>query len=147
ESNGHLALMVINKSKSGLNNDTTGTPAINTTTFTLNGFILASSATMWQYGSAEDNAQKNSPSGAAALTLTTPTLSVTSSSFTLGFPSLSMTVIDLSPAPAPQVIAMAYPYQTAGDQVQFTFDQDMLASSIAPTDLVLSSLDGGQVPA
>src|SRR5205814_6440432 len=35
ESNGHLALMVINKSKSGLNNDTTGPPAINTTTLTL----------------------------------------------------------------------------------------------------------------
>ena len=147
EANGHLELLVINKSKTGLNNDTTGTPAINTTTFSLSGFIPAASATMWQYGSAEDIAQKNSANGAASLTMTTPTLSVTSGSFSLGFPSLSMTVIDLSPAAAPQAIAMAYPYNVANNQVQFTFDQDMLASSMAPTDLVVNKLDGGTAPA
>jgi hypothetical protein len=147
ESNGHLELMVINKAKTGLNNDTTGTPATNSTTFTLSGFIPASAVTMWQYGSAEDIAQKNSPTGAASLTMTTPTLTVSSGSFTLGFPSLSMTVLDLAPATPPQVIAMNYPYATAGNQVQFTFDQDMLGSSMGPGDLVLSNLDGGAVPA
>ena len=63
EANGDLELMVINKAKTGLNNDTTGTPAIDSTTFNIAGFIPSGSTTMWQYGSAEDNAQEHSATG------------------------------------------------------------------------------------
>jgi hypothetical protein len=54
-------------------------------------------------------------------------------------------VIALTPA-APKVTAMAFPYATASNQVQFTFDQDMLSSSFAASDLVLTNVDGGPVP-
>ncbi|HEX3356038.1 MAG TPA: hypothetical protein VHS31_03565 [Tepidisphaeraceae bacterium] len=145
QANGHLDLLVVNKSKLGLNNDTTGTPSINNVTFNISGFTLGGSAQMWQYGSAEDNAQKNSTTGLSSLTTSNPTLTLNGSSFTLGFPSLSMSVIDLSPPP-PKVIAMAFPYNTAPNQVQFTFDQDMLSTSITAGDLMLTNTDGGSVP-
>ncbi len=144
ESNGHLDLLVVNKSESGLSNNTTGTPTINNVTFNISGFNLSSTAQMWQYGSAEDNAQEHGTTGAASLTTSNPTLALNGSSFTLGFPSLSMSVIDL--APTPQVVTMAFPYNTAPNQVQFTFDQSMLSSSITTGDLVLTNVDGGAVP-
>ncbi len=113
EPNGHLDLLVINKSKTGLNNDTTGTPATNNVTFNISGFFAqAAPSQMWQYGSVQDNLQEHSTTGAASLANTNPTLTLNGSSFTLGFPSLSMSVIDLTPA-APKVVAMVFPYTTA----------------------------------
>ena len=58
----------------------------------------------------------------------------------MGFPSLSMTVIDLKPATAPQATAMAYAYNTSPNQIQFTFDQSMLTSSILASSLGLTNL-------
>jgi hypothetical protein len=145
EPNGHLELLVINKSKTGLNNDTTGTPATNSVTFNISGFSLSSTSQMWRYGSTEDNAQKNSTTGAASLTHSNPTLTLNGSSFTMAFPSLSMSVIDLTPK-APTVVAMAFPYNTAPNKVQFTFDQGMLSSSITASDLMLINQSGGTLP-
>ncbi len=42
---------------------------------------------------------------------------------------------------------MAFPYTTAPNKVQFTFDQNMLSSSISASDLVLKNVNGGAVPA
>ena len=145
QANGHLTLMIINRSKSGLNNNTTGTPALNNTTFTLNGYVPNASAQMWQFGSVEDNVAKNSTNGQTALTLTTPTLNVNGGSFSMAFPSLSMTVLDLVPA-APLVAMSQYDYNTLPNKVRFTFDQDLLATTVEPTDLILTTTNGVAVP-
>jgi hypothetical protein len=57
-----------------------------------------------------------------------------------------MTVIALTSA-APKVVSTSFPYATAANQIQFTFDQDMLSSSFAAGDLVLTNVNGGAVPA
>ena len=75
------------------------------------------------------------------------TLSYSNGTFNISFPGLSMTVVDLSPATAPVVTGSAYAYNTSPNQIQFTFDQDMLSSSIAAGDLQLTNLSGGAVPA
>jgi hypothetical protein len=95
EADGHVRLLVVNRSKNGLNNDTTGTPALISTTFNFSGFTPAAQAQMWQFGTVEDNAAK--VNGQTSLTLTNPTLAVNGASFTMSFPSLSMSIIDLTP--------------------------------------------------
>jgi hypothetical protein len=146
EADGHLKLLVINKSKNGLNNDTTGTPQLLAGTFNLSGFYPASQAQVWQFGSVEDNVAKNSTNGLTALSNSMQALSLSgASSFSYSFPSLSMTVLDLTPA-APQFVLGTYPYDLAPNRVQFRFTQDVSAS-LSPSDLVLSNLGGGSVPA
>ena len=156
--NGHLKLLVVNRSKSGLNNDTTGTPALNSTTFTLNGFAASAAAQMWQFGSAEDNVAKNSANGQTSLTQTNPTLSMSGTSiFTMSFPSLSMTVIDLTPvAPSAQVAAVSpNPRADGVPQFTITFNQPVTGFDLSDLSLTrdgngsslsgatLSSSDGG----
>ena len=151
EANGHVEMLVINKSGSGLNVDGSGPtipaspyPSI-TGTFNFAGFAPAASAQMWQYGSIEDTAQKNAPATQIGLHNFTQALTLNGSSFSLAFPNYSMTVVDLTPA-APQVVTGTYPWQTAGNKIQFTFDQAMDPSTFQIGDLTLINQDGGAVP-
>ena len=89
QQNGHLALLVMNKS-----------PTVNAPVqFNLSGFAAAPAATLWRYGVAEGTAQSQSPAGAAALTQTTPTLALTAGNFARNVPQYSMSVLNLTPAP------------------------------------------------
>lgn len=85
EPNGHLALMVINKSGSGA---LTGQ-------FQISGFQPAAQTNVWQYGEAQDNAQARTSDGHSALANFTAALSLNGSSFSDSFPAYSMTVLDL----------------------------------------------------
>ncbi len=97
--NGHLDLLVLNKNAS----------TNLTEQFNLTGFQPGMQATMYQYGETQDTAQENSPSGAASLATTTPTLTLNGASFSMTFPAYSMSVIDLSPGPAVATAAAANP--------------------------------------
>jgi hypothetical protein len=88
EANGHLDLLVINKSAAGA---LTGT-------FQLTGFRPAALAQVWQYGEAQDTAQSHTTDGHSALANFSATLSVSGSTFSYSFPAYSMTVLDLSKA-------------------------------------------------
>jgi alpha-L-arabinofuranosidase len=99
ESNGHLALLVVNK------NRPTGTPPNNlpdqtiSETFNLNGFVPSGQSTIYQYGVPEDDTQaNNSPTYAAALSNPTPP-TISGTSFTYAIPDYTMMVFDLAPAP------------------------------------------------
>ncbi len=87
ESNGHLDLLVINKSASG---PITGQ-------FALTDFQPAAQAQFWQYGEAQDTAQSESATGQSALASFTATVPLSGSGFSYSFPAYSMTVVDLSP--------------------------------------------------
>ncbi len=89
ESNGHLALLVIN----------TNPAASLTDQFNLTGFQPSASAQIWQYGEAQDTAQSLSTDGSSALANSTATLNVSGGSFNYTFPAYSMTVLDLASAP------------------------------------------------
>jgi hypothetical protein len=93
QANGHLTLMVINKSP---NTDFTAPVQIQ-------GFIPAAQATLNRYGKTQDTAQQNSSDGASSLEQLSPNLTVTpitgGASFSFAFPQYSMTVLDLAPAP------------------------------------------------
>jgi alpha-L-arabinofuranosidase len=121
ESNGHLALLVVNK------NRPTGTPPNNLPdqtvleTFNLNGFVPSGQSTLYQYGVNEDDAQaNNSPTYAAALSNPTPP-TITGSSFTYAVPDYTMMVFDLVPAP-PKVTqtAAATPSPVTATTTQLT---------------------------
>lgn len=90
--NGHLGVVVINKSA--------GSDL--TEQFNITGFTPSGSATSWQYGEANDNAQAVSPTGAAQLTQASQNFILTQaagqSSFSVQFPRYSMTAFDLAPA-------------------------------------------------
>ena len=88
EPNGHLDLLVINKS---------ATSAL-TGQFQLANFQPAAQATVWQYGEAQDTAQSQTTTGASALANFTATLTVNGSTFSYSFPAYSMTVLDLGKA-------------------------------------------------
>jgi alpha-N-arabinofuranosidase len=88
EPDGHLDLLVINKSVSG---SLSGT-------FQLTGFTPSTSAQFWRYGEAQDTAQSKTTNGHAALAHATITLKLSGSTFTLFLPAYSMTVLDLSPS-------------------------------------------------
>jgi hypothetical protein len=98
QSNGHLMLLVINKSPT----------ASLTGNFTLSNFKPSGASTLWQYGKTEDTAQQNTSDGHASLTQSNPAISFTPSGsntlFSWAFPSYSMSVIDLTPA-APRVLS------------------------------------------
>jgi hypothetical protein len=87
EPNGHLDLMVLNK-----NPDSTLTEQFN-----LSGFTPSGAAQLWQYGEAQDYAQSQSTTGAAALASTSLNLTLTGNNFSYAFPAYSMSVIDLTP--------------------------------------------------
>jgi alpha-L-arabinofuranosidase len=88
EPNGHLDLLVINKSASG---SITGA-------FQLANFNPATQATVWQYGEAQDTAQSQTTTGLSALANSTANLTVNGSTFSYSFPAYSMTVLDLGRA-------------------------------------------------
>lgn len=90
QTNGHVALLVINKSATDTITDT----------FSFSGFVPGGAATLWQYGKAEDTAQQFSVTGAASLTQTSVSIQVATGSFTFSFPSYSMSVLDLAPSTA-----------------------------------------------
>ena len=90
EANGDLDLMVIN----------TSATAATTDQFSVSGFNLGGSATVWQYGETQDTAQEHSKTGASALAESTAKLSVSGGNFSYSFPAYSMTVLDI-PASAP----------------------------------------------
>jgi hypothetical protein len=87
EANGHLDLLVINKNPDAAINEP----------ITVQGFQPASQANVWQYGEAQDFAQRQSSNGSSALANFTVTLTVKGSSFNYSFPAYSMTVLDLTP--------------------------------------------------
>ncbi|MGO9924208.1 MAG: cellulose binding domain-containing protein [Isosphaeraceae bacterium] len=88
EPNGHLDLLVVNKS---------ATSALSGQ-FQLDNFQPAAQATVWQYGEAQDTAQSQSSTGASALANFTAALTVSGSTFSYSFPAYSMTVLDLGKA-------------------------------------------------
>ena len=88
EPNGHLDLLVINKS---------ATSALSGQ-FQLANFQAAAQATVWQYGEAQDTAQSQSSTGASALANFTAALTLNGSTFSYSFPAYSMTVLDLGKA-------------------------------------------------
>ena len=100
---GKLDLLVINKNAS----------ADVTDEVRLSGFRPAAGARVWQYGKAEDTAQGQTTDGHAALTETTPTLSLGASGFAYTFPAYSMTVIELAPAPPAAVVARSVFYNNS----------------------------------
>jgi hypothetical protein len=77
EPNGHLDLMVINKSVAGA---LTGQ-------FQIAGFQPSGQAQVWQYGETQDTAQSQSSDGASALASFTTGFSLSGSSFSASFPA------------------------------------------------------------
>jgi hypothetical protein len=104
EPNGHLDLLVINKSASGA---LTGT-------FDLTGFKPGALAQLWQYGEAQDTAQSETTDGHASLAHFTIRFKRIGSTFSLSFPAYSMSVLDLTPSSAAaSPLGAAKPSQTA----------------------------------
>jgi alpha-L-arabinofuranosidase len=96
EANGHLELLVINK-----NSD-----ASLTEQFTMTGFTPSGLAQFYQYGEAQDNAQRLSTTGNSALASFSSPLNNTGGNFSLALPAYSMTLIDLAPLTAPVVASI-----------------------------------------
>jgi hypothetical protein len=88
EANGDLELLVINKSST----------STETGQFQITNFTPGSTATVWQYGEAQDTAQSQSPTGASSLANFTTSLGVSGGSFSQSFPAYSMTVLDIPKA-------------------------------------------------
>jgi hypothetical protein len=87
QTDGHLKLLLINKS-----------PMVAfDTTVDIAGFSAAGTATSWQYGTEEDNAQSTTADGAASLTMSSATVAATAAGVqvTSTFPAYSMTVLEL----------------------------------------------------
>ncbi len=91
EANGHLDLLVINKSATS---DLTGT-------FQVTGFTPGTSAQAYQYGKAQDTAQSQTTDGHSALASFVAALTPSGSGFSYTFPSYSMTVLDLAGSSTP----------------------------------------------
>jgi hypothetical protein len=97
ESNGHLDLMVINKSVAGA---LTGQ-------FQIAGFHPTGFAQVWQYGETQDSAQSQTSDGHSALASFTTQFSLSGSSFSASFPAYSMTVLDLDQNTGPTIVQAA----------------------------------------
>jgi hypothetical protein len=111
EQNGHLDLLVINKSPAS---DLTGQ-------FQLNGFEPDGQARLWQYGKAQDTAQSQTADGHSALASFTDTLVLNGSSFSYTFPAYSVTVLDLLQSVAATALQLGVPPgSTAGAAFNFT---------------------------
>jgi len=104
EPNGHLDLMVLNKNPD----------ASITDQFNLSGFVPSGATQLWQYGEAQDYAQSQSSTGAAALATSNPTLNLNGNTFSYAFPAYSMTVIDLTPKLSVATAAKATPNPVTG---------------------------------
>jgi hypothetical protein len=91
EANGDLELLVLNKNSS----------AAESGQFQVSNFNPSSTATVWQYGEAQDTAQSLSTTGASALANFTASLSLSGGSFSMSFPAYSMTVLDIPKATTP----------------------------------------------
>jgi hypothetical protein len=91
EPNGHLDLLVINKSGPSTSDAVTEQ-------FQIAGFEPQAKAEVWQYGEAQDTAQSQSTDGQSSLAQFDATLTVSGSSFSHAFPAYSMSVLDLSPS-------------------------------------------------
>jgi hypothetical protein len=114
ESNGHLDLLVINKSVAG---SLTGS-------FQVSGFTPSGSAVQWQYGETQDTAQSQTSDGHSALAKSTITLSLNGSNFSLSFPAYSMTVLDLTPTSGAAAVPLADPVAApAFDMIAALADQ------------------------
>src|SRR5262249_50643425 len=96
EANGHLDLLVINKSPAGALSGK----------FQVSGFQPAAVAQRWQYGEAQDTAQSHTSDGHSALPPTTVSLSPAGRTFSVSFPAYSMTVLEIARA-TPRVVASA----------------------------------------
>lgn len=110
QANGHVVLLVINKS---------ATQDINET-FTISGFGEVTQATLWQYGKAEDEAQRVSGTGAASLTQSSPNIVIAAGSFQFAFPAYSMSVLDLSDKTDTTVTVTAPDTAAVGQNVTLT---------------------------
>ena len=97
EPNGHLDLLVINKSPSGALSGQ----------FQLSGFVPSGQAGVWQYGEAQDTAQGQTTNGASSLANSSQSLTTSGSNFSDSFPAYSMTVLDLTPATGPTIVTPA----------------------------------------
>jgi hypothetical protein len=144
--NGHLELLVVNKSP---NTDLSGQ-------FQVAGFTPASQATLWQYGKAQDTAQSQSTDGHSSLANFTQTLSLSGSTFSLSFPQYSMTLLDLSPAsaslpdpgfelPAVGTGPSAYQYNPSGSPWVFDSGSGVAGNGSAFTAGNPDAPEGGQV--
>src|SRR5207244_5459212 len=90
QQNGHLDLLVINKS-----------PSVDKSVqFNVTGFTPSGASTLWQYGVAQDTAQSQTTDGHSALAQSNPALTVAGGGFTFSFPRYSMSVLDLVPVAA-----------------------------------------------
>jgi hypothetical protein len=129
EPNGHLDLLVVNKTKGTLANPSTTPkqpgnlpdPTL-TEQFNITGFNPSTTAAIWQYGVAEDDAEDVAGNGQGALThLTNVNLGVSSGGFSYALPDYSMTLFDLSPAgPAIVNAAAAAPSTVTGTTTTLT---------------------------
>jgi hypothetical protein len=121
ESNGHLDLLIINKS---------ATTAL-TPLFKISGFQPSAQAQLWQYGEAQDTAQSQTTDGHSALANFTATLTLNGADFSYAFPAYSMTMIDLAPAAAAAPVSVGAPVRAADD-----------SSALNLGNLVMSSAGG-----
>ena len=121
EPDGHLELLVINKTDPRLNGDTASPPnnlpdPSLTETFNISGFNPSSQAEIWQYGVVQDDAQATSSNFTASLANSTLTLALSNGDFTVTLPDYSMSVIDITPLPTLSITkaAAANPNPVAG---------------------------------
>jgi hypothetical protein len=98
ESNGDLELLVINKTK-----PTTAPPnnlpdQTLTEQFNITGYNANNTATLWQYGPTQDDAQDNATNDATSLMNSSISLGITGGSFSFALPDYSMSVFILTPS-------------------------------------------------
>lgn len=98
ETNGDLELLVVNKTK-----PTTAPPnnlpdQTLTEQFNITGFNASNTATLWQYGPAQDDAQDNATNDATSLMTSGITLGISGGSFSYALPDYSMSVFILTPS-------------------------------------------------
>ena len=124
EANGHLDLMVIN----------TNPAASLTGQFSITGFQPGTSATVWQYGVAQDTAQEQSSTGASSLANSTATLNRSGSSFSYSFPAYSMTVLDVAAStPVTVIPSGTHAGYTAGAAKAVAIDPGLTIGGSATT--------------
>lgn len=141
EPNGHLDLLVINKTKGTLANPST-TPKkpgnlpdpTFSEQFQINGFSPSNSAAIWQYGVAEDDAEDVAGTGQGSLThLTNVNLGIAGGLFSYALPDYSMTLFDLSPGPAIVTAAAAAPNPVTSKTANLTVSAQEGGSSTGLT--------------
>jgi len=99
DSNGKLALLIINKSAS---------PALNTN-ITISGAVPSSTGNLYSYGIPQDNAAKT---GTGSTDLSVSPVSELAANFSMSFPAYSASVISFNPAASPSPTPTATPTST-----------------------------------